>query len=87
MFVIFTDELFLGFETICCNFTVPYFGQEQLGYPAQLIVLESGTINICAADISQKVISLQLKGYILAERQFHVPQILLQSHSHNLLIW
>jgi hypothetical protein len=33
-----------------------------LGYPALLILLECFAINICAADISLKVISLQLKG-------------------------
>jgi hypothetical protein len=87
MFVMFTDELFLGFGAICYNFTGLWYGQEQLGYPALLIWLESCTINICAADISQKVISLQLKGYTLTKWQFHVPQILLHSHSYNLLIW
>jgi hypothetical protein len=70
MFVLFTDELFLGFETICSNFTGLWYGQEQLGYPAQLIVIESCSINICAADISQKVVSLQLKGYTLTEWQY-----------------
>jgi hypothetical protein len=63
----FTDELFLGFETICCNFTGLWYGQEQLGYPALLILLESCSVNICAADISQKLISPQLKGYTLTE--------------------
>jgi hypothetical protein len=75
--------LFLGFETICSNFTGLWYGQEQVGYPALLIRLESCNINICAADISQKVISLQLKEYTLTEWQFHVPHILLHSHSHN----
>jgi hypothetical protein len=40
-----------------------------LGYPALLILLECCTINICAADISQKVILLQLKGYTSIEWQ------------------
>jgi hypothetical protein len=34
MFVMFTDELFLGFETICSNFTGLWYGQEELVYPA-----------------------------------------------------
>jgi hypothetical protein len=67
MFVMFTDKLFLGFETICSNFTGLWYGQEELECHAILILLESCTINICAADISQKVISLQLKGYTLTE--------------------
>jgi hypothetical protein len=49
-------------------FTGLWYGQEELGslgYSALLILLECCTINICAADISQKVISLQLKGYAL----------------------
>jgi hypothetical protein len=58
-------------------FTGLWYGQEVLAYPALLIVLECCTINICAADISQKVISLQLKWYALIEWQFHVDQILL----------
>jgi hypothetical protein len=73
MFVMFTDELFLGFEAICSNFTGLCYGLEQLGYPALLIPLESCSVNICAADISQKVISLQLKGYTLTEWQFYPP--------------
>jgi hypothetical protein len=60
MHIMFTDELFLCFETICSNFTGLWYGQEDLGCHALLILLESCTINICAADISQKVISLQL---------------------------
>jgi hypothetical protein len=67
MFLMFTDELFLGFETICSNFTGLWYGQEELGCDAIFILLESCTINICAADISQKVISLQLKRYTLTE--------------------
>jgi hypothetical protein len=59
--------------------------QEKLGYSALLILLEWSTINICAADIFWKVISLQLKGYTSTDWQFHVAQILLHSHSHNLL--
>jgi hypothetical protein len=57
------------------NFTGIWYGQEEL-----LTQLESCSINICAAGISQKVISLQLKGFTLTEWQFHVPQILLHSH-------
>jgi hypothetical protein len=32
MFVMFTDELFLGFETICSNFTGLWYGQEEEFY-------------------------------------------------------
>jgi hypothetical protein len=87
MFVMFTAELFIGLEKIYFNFTGLRYGQEELGYPALLILLGSCTVNICAADISQKVISLQLKEYTLTEWQFHMPQILLHSHLRNLLIW
>jgi hypothetical protein len=52
MFVMFTDELFLGFEKICSTVTGLWYGQEELGYPSLLIQLECNTINICAADIS-----------------------------------
>jgi hypothetical protein len=79
MFVMFTDDLFEGFETVSNTLTVLWYGQEELGYLALLIRLECCTINICAANISQKVISLQLKGYALRDLQFHVAQILLQS--------
>jgi hypothetical protein len=58
MFVMFTDELFQAFET-CNTLTGLWYGQEELGYPVLLIQLECCTINICAAEISQKVISLQ----------------------------
>jgi hypothetical protein len=34
MFIMFTDELFLGFETICSTVTGLWYGQEELGYPA-----------------------------------------------------
>jgi hypothetical protein len=54
-----------------------------LGYPALLILLECYAINICATDISLKVISLQLKGYALTEQQFRVAWILLHSYPHN----
>jgi hypothetical protein len=37
--------------------------KEMLEYRELLILLECCTINICAADISWKVISLQIKGY------------------------
>jgi hypothetical protein len=30
----FTDELFLGFETICSTLTGLWYGQEKMGYPA-----------------------------------------------------
>jgi hypothetical protein len=63
IFVMFTDKLFLGFETICSTFTGLWYGQEKLECPALLILLECYTINICAADISRKAVSLQLKGY------------------------
>jgi hypothetical protein len=53
MFVMFTDELFQGFETIYNTFTGLWYGQEKLGYPALLILLECCTINFCAADFSQ----------------------------------
>jgi hypothetical protein len=48
-------------------FTGLWYGQEELGYPALLILLKCCTVNICAADISQKVIPLQLKWYALTE--------------------
>jgi hypothetical protein len=38
MFIMFTDELFLGFETIYCTLTGLWYGQEELGYPALLIL-------------------------------------------------
>jgi hypothetical protein len=64
MFVMFADEeLFVGYKTICSTLTGLWYGQEKLGYPALLILLECCTINICASDISWKVILLQLKGY------------------------
>jgi hypothetical protein len=66
MFIMFIDEeLFVGFETNCSTLTGLWYGQEKLGYPALLIQLECCAINIYAADISWKVISLQLKGYTL----------------------
>jgi hypothetical protein len=49
-----------------------WYGQEELGYPALLVLLERCTVTFCAADISQKVISLQLKWYALTDFQFHV---------------
>jgi hypothetical protein len=67
MFVMFTDELLLAFETICSTLTGLWCGHEKLGYHALLILLECCTINICAADISWKVILLQLKGYTRTE--------------------
>jgi hypothetical protein len=83
MFEMFTEELFQCFETVhiyIIFFRGLWYGQEELGCPALLILLECCTINICAVDISQKVISLQLKGYALTEWQLHVAQILLHIH-------
>jgi hypothetical protein len=58
----FTDEeLYLAFETVCSPFTGLCCGQEMLGYPALLILLERCGINICAANTSWKVITLHLK--------------------------
>jgi hypothetical protein len=85
MFVMFIGELFLGFETIYSTLTGLWYGQEKLGYPSLLILLECCTIDICGADISWNAISLQLKGYTSTEWQFHVSQILLHGHSHNIL--
>jgi hypothetical protein len=39
MFVIFTDELFQGFETICNTLIGLWYGQEELGYSVLLILL------------------------------------------------
>jgi hypothetical protein len=58
MLVMFTDELFVGFETICSTLTGLWYMQEDLIYPTLLILLECYAINICAADISWIVISL-----------------------------
>jgi hypothetical protein len=58
MFVMFTVELFIGFELLCSTLAGLWYGQEEFVYPAQLILLECCAINICAADISWKVISL-----------------------------
>jgi hypothetical protein len=52
MFVMFTDELFIGFETICSTLTGFWYGQDELGYPALLILLECYTVNFRAAVIS-----------------------------------
>jgi hypothetical protein len=52
MFVMFTEELYQGFETYVIFFTGLWYGQEELEYPALLILLEWCTINISAADIS-----------------------------------
>jgi hypothetical protein len=75
----FTDELFQASETNCFTFMGLWYGQEKLEDPALLILIECYTINICAADISWKVISLQLKEYTSTEWQFHVVQIVSQS--------
>jgi hypothetical protein len=64
MFVMFAEELLLAFEPVCSTLTGLWCGHEKLGYCALLILLECCTINICAAGISWKVISLQLQGYI-----------------------
>jgi hypothetical protein len=77
MYIMFTDKLFRGFGTIYSTFTGLCYGQETLEYPALLIPLECCTRNISAADISCKVISLELKGYTWTEWQFHVAQTML----------
>jgi hypothetical protein len=51
MFVIFSEELFQGFEIICNTPTGLWYGQEDLVYPALLILLGCCTIKFCAADI------------------------------------
>jgi hypothetical protein len=51
MFVMFSDELFQGFEIICNILTGLWYGQEDLVYPALLILLGCCTIKFCAADI------------------------------------
>jgi hypothetical protein len=86
MFIIFTDETFKCFETLCNTLTGLWYGQEGFGYPALFILLEYCTINFCAVDFSKKAISVQLKGYTLTDSQFHVGEILQHGHSHNLLI-
>jgi hypothetical protein len=48
----FTDELFLGFETTCSIVTGLWYGQEELSYPTLLVLLECYIVNICAVDIS-----------------------------------
>jgi hypothetical protein len=78
MVIKFSDELFPGFKIIC-SLTGLWYGQEELGYPALLIPLECFIVNICATDIFQNVISLQLNGYTRTDWQFHVAQILLFS--------
>jgi hypothetical protein len=45
-----------------------------VGISCTMTLQECYTINIYAADISLKVISLQLKGYTSTEYQFHVTQ-------------
>jgi hypothetical protein len=69
----------------CSTFTGLWYGQEKLVYPALLILLECYALNTCAADISLKVTSLQLKGGSSTELQFHMARILLRGHPHNLL--
>jgi hypothetical protein len=53
-----------------------------MGYPVLLILLEWCTINIQAAKISCKVISLQLKGYISTELQIHTAQTQFVAQPH-----
>jgi hypothetical protein len=59
MFVMFTDELLVGFEVICFILTGLWYGQEEFGYPA-LVLPEYCTINICGADISWKLSLFEL---------------------------
>jgi hypothetical protein len=56
IFVMFTDELFAGFEIMCYTLTGLGYGQEELGYLAPLILKDFCAVNICAADFSWKVI-------------------------------
>lgn len=58
MFVMITDKLFVGFETISLTLTRLCYMQEDLRYPTLLILLECCAMIICAAHISWKVISL-----------------------------
>jgi hypothetical protein len=44
----FTDELFQGFETICNILAGLWYGQEDLGCPARLILPECCTIKFFA---------------------------------------
>jgi hypothetical protein len=44
MFVMFTDELFQGFERICLALTGNWCGQEKWGYPARML----HNINLCS---------------------------------------
>jgi hypothetical protein len=55
MFVMFSDELFQGFEIICNTLPWLWYGQEDLVYPALLILLGCYTVKFCAADISPVV--------------------------------
>jgi hypothetical protein len=70
---------------VCSNFTGPRYGQKEFGCAALLILLVFCTINICAADISQKVISRQLKGCTSTEWQLYEAESLLRSRSHDLM--
>jgi hypothetical protein len=63
IFAMFTYELFLTVEVICSTFAGLWYGEENSGYPALTILSGCCTVNIYAADISWKVISLQLKEY------------------------
>jgi hypothetical protein len=55
MFVMFSDALFQGFDIICNTLTGLWYGQEDLVYPALLIMLGCCTVKFCAADISPVV--------------------------------
>jgi hypothetical protein len=72
MLVMFTDELFLGFEAIYSTLTGLWCGQEKLEYPSLSVLLECCIINRCAADIALKMIALYLKGYTSTEWYIHV---------------
>jgi hypothetical protein len=48
MFLMFTDELSLGFETIYSSLTGLWYGQEKSSYPLLLILLQFFTINFCS---------------------------------------
>jgi hypothetical protein len=52
---------------MCCTLTGLWYGQEKLKYAALLILIECCTVNICAADIFWKVISLYPKRYTSAD--------------------
>jgi hypothetical protein len=49
MFIMFTYEVFQGFEVICNILTGLSYGQEDLGYPALLVLLGCCTVRIYIA--------------------------------------